>query len=84
MVISQTFMSKFAQPLNSNSNFSQKIYENSPSTQQKSCVYTFAHSDCGSPPPHRSSIGVPGSIAARFCSTDCAPANSEILQSGGF
>ena len=65
---------------------SAKKYENTPSNQQTSCVYTYTDPNCGCPCPGRSSIGIPGGIAARSRSADCAQAtsNSKILDSGSF
>jgi hypothetical protein len=63
-----------------------KKYENSSSNQQTSCVYTCTDSNCGCPCPGRSSLGIPGGIAARSRSADCpsAASNSKILHSGSF
>jgi hypothetical protein len=63
-----------------------KKYENSPSNQQKSCVYTCSDPNCGSACRSRGSISIPGGISARCCSADCSTtaANSKILHGGGF
>jgi hypothetical protein len=65
---------------------SAKKYENIPSNQQTSCVYACTHPNCGCPCPGRSSIGIPGGIAARSRSADCAQAtsNSKIFHGGSF
>jgi hypothetical protein len=63
-----------------------KKYENSPTNQQKSCVYTYANPSCRSSYPGRGSVGIPGGIAARGCSADCTPAapDSKVLHSRRF
>jgi hypothetical protein len=63
-----------------------KKYENSPSNQQKSCVYTYANPSCRSSCPGRGSVGIPGGIAASRCSADCTPAapDSKVLHSRRF
>jgi hypothetical protein len=62
-----------------------KNYENSPSNQQKSCVYLSTDSGCGPPYPGCDNISVPDGVATRYCSANCATAafNSKILTSGG-
>src|SRR5438094_4922792 len=65
---------------------SAKKYENPPSNQQISCVYTCKNPNCGCPCPGRSSIGIPGGIAARSRSADSAhtASDSKILESRRF
>jgi hypothetical protein len=65
---------------------SAKKYENSPSNQQESCVYTYPNAGCGPLCRGRGSISVPGGVTTRYCSAECSPAasNSTLLHSGGF
>jgi hypothetical protein len=63
-----------------------KKYENSPSNQQESCVYTYPNPGCGPLCRGRGSISVPDGVTTRYCSAVCATSapNSTLLHSGGF
>jgi hypothetical protein len=86
VTLANSFLGERVGNKNSNSNFSKKIYENSPSNHQTPCVYTCSHPGCGSPCPSRGSITISGGIAASCCSANRSPSasNSKILQSGRF
>src|SRR6188474_2370719 len=83
VALANSFLGERVGNKNSNSNFSKKIYENSPSNHQTPCVYTCSHPGCGSPCPSRGSITISGGIAASCCSANRSPSasNSKILQS---
>src|SRR5439155_16929607 len=63
-----------------------KKYENSPSNQQKSRVYTCTHLSRGFPCRRSGSINIHVGIAGRCCSIHSAhpKSNTNILQSRGF